>query len=175
MKITKGLEAQQVLDKFQHDLIHSEALLRLYSDLSLVTKSVENTLHEVEYFSSKIAVEVDACDFLKEQTSTYLYTHVVQPYKNVRINCTKCDGIIRVNTNPHRIPLFLEHETTFKKEYTIICFVYEDLFKFHNFSNKVLADTQLYILSKLDEHAKNNNRLDLFALSNSIKLLLPFA
>lgn len=174
MKITKGYEALQVVDRFQHDLIHTEALLKLYSDLSLVTKNGSNTVHDVEYFSSEIAPEVDSCEFNRENTSTYIYTHVVHPYKNVRINCTKCDGLVKVNSNPHRIPLFLEHETLFKKEYTISCFVYEDLLKFHNFSNKILADTQLYILSKLDEHAKNSSKLDLFALSNSIKLLLPF-
>lgn len=174
MKITKGFEAQQVLDKFQHDLIHSEALLKLYSDLSIVTASAPDTLHEVEYFSSNIAAEIDSCDFIKESTSSYLYTHIVQPYKNVRINCTKCDGLVKVNSNPHRIPIFLEHETLFRKDFTIICFVYEDLFKFHKFSNKVLADTQLYIISKLDEHTKSNSKLDLFGLSNSIKLLLPF-
>lgn len=174
MKFTKGLEAQQVVDKFQHDLIHSESLLKLYSDLSIVSKSPSDSVHEVEYFSSQIASEVDSCEFIKENTSTYIYTHVVHPYKNVRINCTKCDGVVKINSNPNRIPLFLEHETLFKKDYTITCFVYEDLFKFHGFSNQVLADTQLYILSKLDEHAKNNSKLDLFALSNSIKLLLPF-
>lgn len=173
MKI-KGAEAQQVVDKFQHDLIHSESLLRLYPDLSIVSKSSPDGAHEVEYFSSNISIEIDSCDFIKESTSTYLYTHFVHPYKNVRINCTKCDGLVKVNSNPHRIPIFLEHETSFRKDFTISCFVYEDLFKFHNFSNKVLADTQLYILSKLDEHSKNNSKLDLFALSNSIKLLLPF-
>lgn len=174
MKITKGFEAQQVVERFQHDLMHSESLLRLYPDLSMVTKSDANSLNEAEYFSTTIASEVDICEFNKENTATYVYTHVVQPYKNVRINCTKCDGLIRVNSNPHRIPLFLEHETSFKKEYTISCFVYEDLLKFHSFNSKILAECQLYILSKLDEHSKNNNKLDLLALSNSIKLLLPF-
>jgi hypothetical protein len=174
MKITKGLEAQQVVDRFQHDLIHSEELLKLYPDLSIVAKSASNSLHEVEYFSTKIATEVDSCDFNKESTSAYLYTHVIHPYKNVRINCTKCDGVVRVNSDPHRVPLFLEHETVFKKEYIISCFVYEDLFKFHNFNSKVLSNTQLYIISKLDEHSTNNNKLDLLGLSNSIKLLLPF-
>lgn len=174
MKITKGFEAQQVVDQFQHDLLHSEALLRLYPDLSIVAKNVSNTVHEIEYFSTAICLEVDSCDFIKEATATYLYTHVAIPYKNVRLNCTKCDGVVRVNSNPHRIPLFLEHETLFKKDYTIICFVYEDLFKFHNFNSKALADSQMYILSKLEEHTKNTSKLDLLALSNSIKRLLPF-
>lgn len=174
MKITKGIEAKQVVDKFQHDLIHSKELLEMYPDLSIVSKSNPDNLHEVEYFSNQIASEVDSCEFIRENSSTYLYTHVAHPYKSVQLNCAICNGVVRVNSNPHRIPVFLEHETMFKKDFTITCFVYEDLLKFHNFSNKILADTQLYIISKLDEHTKNNNKIDLFALSNSIKLLLPF-
>ncbi len=174
MKITKGFEAQQVVDQFQHELIHSKELLEMYPDLSIVTKNTSNSIHEIEYFSTSISSEVDSCDFVREATATYLYTHVAYPYKNVQLSCHKCDGIVRVNSNPHRIPLFLEHETLFKKDYTIICFIYEDLLKVHNFNSKVLADSQMYILSKLEEHTKNNNKLDLFALSSSIKRLLPF-
>lgn len=174
MKITKGFEAQQVVDQFQHDLIHSEALLKLYPDLSVIAKNISSTIHEIEYFSTTISSDVDSSEFFKEPTSTYLFTHVVLPYKNVQLNCSKCDGIVRVNSNPHRVPLFLEHEVVFKKEYTISCFVYEDLLKIHNFNSKILADSQMYILSKLEEHTKNNNKLDLFTLSNSIKRLLPF-
>lgn len=170
-----GIEAQQVLDKFQHDSLHSEALLKLYPDLSIVAKSNINTIHEVEYFSAQIASEVDSCDFIKESTATYLNTHVVHPYKNVSINCVKCGGLVRVNSNPCKIPLFLEHETSFKKDYTISCFVYEDLLRIHNFNSKILSDSQLYIISKLEEYSKNNNKVDLFALSSSIKKLLPFA
>ncbi len=172
MKIDKGINASQVVDKFQHDLIHSEALLKLYPDLTIST----NLTHEIEYFSSNIALEVDSCDFVKENPAAFTYTHAVNPYKNIRVNCTKCEGVIRVNSNPHKIPLFLECETgaVFKKTYVITCFVYEDLLKLHSFNNKVLTDSQLYIISKLNEHTKNNNKLDLFGLSNSIKLLLPF-
>lgn len=164
-----------MVDKFQHDLIHSEALLRLYPDLNISTKSGTNSIHEIEYFSSIINSEIDICEFVKENPASYIYTHAVNAYKNVKINCTKCDGLVRVNSNPHRIPLFLEHEVYFRKEYTITCFVYEDLIKLYKLSNHVLAESQLYIISKLDEHAKNSSKLDLFGLSNSIKLLLPFS
>lgn len=174
MKINKGFEAQQVVDKIQHDLMHSETLLKLYPDLTVVIKNTGDSIHEIEYYSSIIANQIDQCDFVKENPSSYFYIHAVYPYKNVKIDCAKCEGIIRVNSNPHRVPLFMEHETSFRKEYTISCFVYEDLFKLHNFSNHVLAESQLYILSKLDEHSKNNNKTDILVLSSSIKMLLPF-
>jgi hypothetical protein len=141
----------------------------------VVATGISNAVYDVEYFSSIISSEVDQFDFVRENTTTYLYTHVVKPYKNVRVSCSKCDGLVRVNSNPFRIPIFLEHETSFGKDFTISCFVYEDLLKSHNFSSKTLAETQLYIISKLEEHTKNNHRLDIFALSNSIKRLLPFA
>src|SRR5574339_33203 len=163
---TKGLEAQKVVDQFQHHSLHSEALLKLYPDLSIVADGIS-----VEYFSARISSEVNQFDFVKENTTTYVYTHVVKPYKNIQLSCSKCDGIVRVNSNPSRIPIFLEHETVFGKDYTISCFVYEDLLKSHNFSGKSLAETQLYIISKLEEHTKNNHKLDIFALSNSIKRL----
>lgn len=175
MKPVKGVDGQQVVDSFQHDLLHSEELLEIYPDLHIATQSNENAIHEIEYFSTSISSEVDACDFSKENPATYIYTHIVHPYKIVQLNCPKCDGKVRVNSNPHKIPIFLEHETVFRKEFTINCFVYEDLFKSHNMSNKVLSETQLYIISKLNEHTKNNNKLDLFGLSNSLKILLPFS
>lgn len=171
----KGLEAQKVVDQFQHHSLHSEALLRMYPDLSVVATGISNSIYEVDYFSNMICSEVNQFDFVKENTTTYIYTHVVKPFKNIQVNCSKCDGIVRVNSNPSRIPIFLEHETAFGKDYTISCFVYEDLLKQHNFSSKTLADSQLYIISKLEEHTKNNHKLDIFALSNSIKRLLPFA
>lgn len=166
----KGIEAQKVVDQFHHHSLHSEALLKLYPDLSIVADGAT-----VEYFSVAISSEVNQFDFVKENTTTYLYIHSVRPYKNVQISCSKCDGIVRVNSNPSRIPVFLEHETIFSKEFTISCFVYEDLLKHHGFSGKTLAETQLYIISKLEEHTKNNHKIDIFALSNSIKRLLPFA
>lgn len=174
MKI-KGFEAKTAVDQFQHDALHSEELLRIYPDLSIVATSLSKAIYELEYFSASISSEVNQFDFIKENTTTYIYTHVVKPYKNIQINCSKCDGIIRVNSNPSRVPLFLEHETMFGKEYTISCFVYEDLLKAHSFSSKTLAESQLYIISKLEEHTKNNHKIDIFALSNSIKRLLPFA
>jgi hypothetical protein len=155
----KGVEAQAVVDQFHHHTLHSDALLRLYPDLTIVADGTT-----VDYF-----------DFLKESTTTYLYIHSVRPYKNIQINCLKCDGVVRVNSHPFRIPIFLEHEIVYNKEYNIYSFVYEDLIKAHNFSAKTLAETQLYILSKLEEHTKNNHKIDFFTMSNSIKRLLPFA
>lgn len=177
MKI-KGIDGQQVVDKFQHNLIHSEALLKLYPDLTIAAKPTANSVNEIEYFSTIIASEVDSCDFVKENPVTYFYTHVAHPYKKVKINCSKCDGIIRVNSYPNSIPIFVEQEVyraNFINEFVITCFVYEDLFERHNFNRKALSETQLYIISKLDEHSKKNTKIDLFGLSNSIKLLLPFS
>lgn len=172
---TSGIEANKMISKFQHDLLHTEILLKSYPDLNMATKSVSESEHEVEYFSAKIAPEVDSCDFIRENPLSYIYIHVANPYKNVKINCSKCDGVVRVNANPYRVPLFLEHETLFRKEYSLTCFAYEDFFKIHKFNNSALSNSQLYILSKIDEHSKNNNKLDLFGLTNSVKLLLPFS
>lgn len=170
MKNIRGVVAQDMVEVMKHHNHHSEELLGLYPDLT-----IEVDGNSANYYSTIINSQVDEFRFEKEATTTYFNIHSVHPYKNIRIPCSRCEGLIRVSSTPSRIPLFLEHENFYNKEYIWYGFVYEEMLKSHNFSPAALAQSQLHIISKLDEHSKVNHKVDIFNLNNSVKKLLPFA
>lgn len=169
MKNITGVTAQEVVEVMKHHNHHTEELLGLYPDLMV---NIEGDT--AVYYSTIINAEVNEFAFDKETTSTYCNIYTVHPYKNVRVGCSRCEGLLRVNSTPSRIPLFLEHENFYNREYIWYGFVYEEVFKSHGFSPATLSESQMYILKKLNESPKANHKIDIYYLNNSIKKLLPF-
>jgi hypothetical protein len=167
--LNKAITAQNVVENMRHHNHHTEQLLRLYSDLSIITSG-----NVLDYYSVIINTEVNEFQFEKEKISTYLFIHVVKPYLSVNISCTECSGLIRINSNPSRIPIFLEQELIYNKEYVWYGFLYEEIFKHNNFNKSALSTTQLHIISKLEERGKLSHNVDTTNINNSIKNLLPF-
>jgi len=162
-----GKDAKSMAEAFMHNGLHAELLLQKYPDLVAVADGLE-----VEYFSNQINQEVDQFEFKKESMTTYVYFHNAYPYKNVQVGCRQCDGLIRVNSSPSRIPLIMEHELVYAHDYAWYALAYEDLLKSKNFNQATLSAIQLHILKELE--AKKGKKVDTFYLNNSIKRLLPF-
>lgn len=169
MKINKAITAQTIVDEFYHHNIHTEQLLKIYPDLTII-----NTSNSIEYYSNIINCDVDQYDLKRDSLYTYVYLHSANPFKNVKIECSKCDNLIKVNSNPSKIPVFLEAEISYGTEYTLYGLLYEEILKLNNFNSNVLKEIQLYVISKLEDHNKLNHRIDISNLNNSIKKLLPF-
>jgi hypothetical protein len=163
----KGVEAQAIAEEFLHNGLHTSLLLKKYEDLR-----VEVTGQTVDYYSTRINQEVDQFQFEKNTVTTYVFIHSCYPYKNVKIDCSRCDGLIRVNANPSRIPLILEHELVYAKDYAWYALAYEDFLKSNSFNQMTLTAVQLHIIKELE--AKKGKKVDTFYLNNSIKRLLPF-
>lgn len=168
----KGTVAQAIVDQFAHHNMHSKLLLELYPDLRITLTGTN-----VEYGSTIINSEVDQFQFEKDHTTTYLEIYAVYPYKNVRINCTSCEGIIRVNPTPHRIPLVAEHCLTYNKEFVWYGLIYEETLKLNNFNQSALAAVQLHLIEELGKknNSAANSKVDITYLNNSLRKLLPFA
>lgn len=178
MKLGKSNNAtvvKVVTENLNHIRIHNEGLTKLYPDLGVVLEgsSLGDDL-VVDYYSTSINVEVDEVQLNREDTSTYVYIHAAHPYKNVKIPCDQCDGLIRVNALPSRIPLFIEMELVYRKDFSLYGFLYEEILKLNNFSPTILSKIQMYVLAKLEEHSKSQHKIDISNMNNSIKKLLPF-
>lgn len=169
MKTVKGTKAGELVDKLNHHNIHSNELLSRYSDLKIVYDGTQ-----MDYYSALVNPEIDLLQFEREAPGTYIYTHVVMPYKQVQITCSQCEGKMRVNSIPSKIPFLMEHETVYNTEYVWYSTIYEEIFRLNNFSPMCLIETQLRVFTKLEEYQKNNRKVDTYLLTNSIKKLLPF-
>lgn len=162
--------AQKIFDMFSHHNIHTEALLKNHPDLQAYINDAT-----VDYYAESVNPIVDTVNFINgEENTTYVHFHKALPFKKIEIACSKCDGIIRVNSNPSQIPIMVNHELSFRSEYNWYACVYEDILKINNFNSKVLAEIEIYILKFLEEETKLNRKIDKEYLSNSIKKLLPF-
>ncbi len=155
--------------QIDHITLHSEKLLQLYPDLN-----VSPTIFETKYFSKTLNADVDEFEFSSSSMSTYVYIHKISPFKNVQIDCPKCNGLVRVNSEPHELPILIEHELTFRTAFNLYTPPYQDIIKSANLSEKTLTAVQLHIISKLEEHHSSKHTLDLLGLNDSIKKLLPF-
>ncbi len=162
-----ALDAKTVAETFMHNGVHAELLLNRYPDLHVVVDG-----QQVSYYSKQINLEVDQFDFEKSSVTTYVYLHSCFPYKNVQVGCRLCDGLIRVNANPTKIPLIMEHEIVYAHDYSWYALAYEDFLKNNNFNQQTLSAIQLHILKELEN--KKGKKVDTFYLNNSIKRLLPF-
>jgi hypothetical protein len=163
---------KEIVDQFEHHNLHTQGLIALHPDLK-----VHSDGKHVDYYAESVNALVDEFILNKETLSTYVYLHFANPFKKIRVPCHKCDGLIRVNSIPSKIPLFIEHEGTFRDDYMIYSCVYEELIKNNNFSAKTLSEIQLYILKHIQEYNKSGiskPKVDLYYLNNSIKRLLPF-
>lgn len=165
----KSTAAIDIMNNMIHINHHTKKLLEIYPDLTMTSTS-----NNVEYFSKNINSEVDQFEFKKELPQSYTPIHAIYPFKNILISCENCNGIIRVNSNCINIPILMEHEIFYNKEFKWYSLVYEDLIKHHSLNSKTLTEIQLYIISKLDERSKNNQKVDLSCVNNSIRRLLPF-
>ena len=166
----KALNARDVVDTFNHHNAHATQLLNLYPDLEVVIDGIN-----YEYYSHKICAETDEAEVVKETPSTYVYLYVARPFKKVRLNCPHCDGVVQVNSNPAKIPFLIVHEIIFNKEFIWYSLTYEDLLRINSFHPKSLEVIKKYMLSKLDDHSKAQQKVDLSYLNESIKRLIPFA
>lgn len=169
MKNLQSVVAQEVVDSMNHHNFHTQELLRLYPDLTVV---VDGTT--VDYYSISINSEVNEFQFDRGSLAAYVYMYSVHPYKNVRINCLKCEGVLRINSTPSKISLFIDQEIVYNKKYALYGLLYEEQFKLNGFNGSVLAASQLHIMSKLEEHSKDKHKIDIQNLNHSIKKLLPF-
>lgn len=161
--------AQESLDNLKHQNYHTEELLKLYPDLQIVSDGTN-----IDYYSTLINSEVTEFEFEKENIASYVNINFITPFKTLSINCNQCDGQIIVNSNPEKIPLYLEHEILFAAQYTWYACIYEELFKTHNFNDSIRAASQLEIITKLEELKKLNRKIDIFNMGENIKKLLPF-
>jgi hypothetical protein len=176
MKVVKsGTTAKTVIENLSHIQIHNEELTKLYPDLSVVLEgsSLGDNL-VVDYYSPTVNSEADQFQFAVEHTSTYIDTHTVRPYKAIQVSCLQCNGLLRVNSIPSRIPLYIEIATVYLQEYEWYALMYEELLKVNNFNSGALAKIQLYILARLEDQTKLKRKVELSNMSNSIKKLLPF-
>lgn len=149
--------AQEMVDQLYHQNLHSEFLLRLYPDLK-----IQNDGKNITYFASSVNYDCNEILFSKESIGTYVNIHTAFPFKQVQTSCNKCDGLLVVKSNPAKIPLVLEHEMVFSKEYMLYALNYEEVIKNTNFSNKTLSDIQMYILNNIEEHLKIKHKADIY-------------
>lgn len=165
------IAAQERFDALEHHNIHIKELLEQHSDLQTVLDDKNN----MDFYAASINPLVDKVEFTKgQENTTYVDFHKVLPFKNVQTNCSKCDGLIRVNSSPFGFPVLIAHELKFRDDYNWFPTNYEDILKIYNFSPKVLAEIQLYIIDLLDKEAKLNRKINKTFLPSSIKKLLPF-
>lgn len=165
------LSGREIVDQFEHHNIHTQGLIGFHPDLK-----VNSDGKKVDYYAASVNPLVDEFILGKDTLGTYIYLHYCLPYKTVHVPCHKCDGLIRVNSIPSKIPLFIEHEGSFRDDFVTYGCVYEELIKNNNFSAKTLTEIQMYILKHIQEYSKNlpKAKVDLYYINNSIKKLLPF-
>lgn len=170
--LKKAVEARSIVDQFDHYNFHNRELLNLYPDLKIV---YDNDV--ISYYSTSLNPEDNILNWVREDSSTYCYVYFMYAYKEVQLCCPTCDGKMKVNTNPGKIPFLIEDESSYaapEKIFTWYSTVYEDILKEKNFNPKCLVEIQLQIISKLEERKKSNSRVDISYVTNSIKKLLPF-
>lgn len=163
------LTGKEIVDQFEHHNIHTQGLIALHPDLKVYSDG-----KNVDYYAESINALVDEVSLNKETLSTYVYLHFANPFKKIHVPCNKCEGLIQVNSIPSKIPVFIEHETTFRDDFMLYGCVYEELIKTGNFSATTLSEIQMYILKHIQGYPKTKSKVDLFNINNSIKKLLPF-
>lgn len=167
--MNKSTNAQDVLELYRHHNLHTELLLKQYPDLKVIIDGVS-----ISYYSTSINFEVDKFDLNKEYVTTYVAAYTISPYKEVAVVCSQCEGKIKVSSTPSRIPLVMEHETAFSKEYIWYGLVYEEQLKLNNFSTATLAKAQMFLIEELQKRTTPTSKVDISYLNNGIKRLLPF-
>lgn len=162
------IDAKETIQNLDHINWHNQQLLVKYPDLK-----VDIIGHKiVKYYSNSINLEADEVNIAKDEASAYWFIYAAYPSKNVQINCLKCNGLIKVNSSPHKIPFLLEKGASYQTNFDWYSLTYEDLLKSHNFNSAILSAIQLYLLEELKN--RSNHRIDTQYLTNSIKKLIPF-
>lgn len=167
--MVKSVNAQDMVELYRHRNLHTELLLKQYPDLKVIVSDVS-----IFYYSTSINSEVDKFDVTKEYVTTYVGAYTISPYKEVKVECGLCDGVNRVSSTPAKIPLVMEHETSFSKDFVWYGLVFEELMKLNNFSSATLAKAQMFLIEELQKKTTPTSKVDISYLNNSIKRLLPF-
>lgn len=176
LPFTESVEASKAAEILEHHNIHTELLLKKFPDLK-----VHDTVAQVLYYSKSMNTQADVFSHIKENASTYAYIHSIECYKEVSVDCPRCDRPTRVYSMPPKIPFLLEQETYAPTEFIWYSLNYEDTIKEHDFCPAATEAVKMAFIKQLKERSNQNSgtslpapKLDIFYLDSKIKKLLPF-